>query len=89
MQRHIDELTEADSNVVFCLWVTLDSMISMISRNREHFKKLLWDVGSLGKTSYSKMQRIEKTTGDVTYYTSLVGTGGRLRGQTECGVLQP
>ena len=35
------------------------------------------------------MQRIEKTTGDVTYYTSLVGTGGRLRGQTECGVLQP
>ena len=29
-----------------------------------------------------------KTTGYVTYYTSLVETGGRLRGQTVCGVLQ-
>ena len=34
------------------------------------------------------MQGIEKTTGDVTYYTSLVATGGRLRGQTMCGLLQ-
>ena len=31
----------------------------------------------------------EKTTGYMAYYTSLVGTGGRLRGQTMCGVLQP
>ena len=33
----------------------------------------------------SKMMQVnEKTTGYVTYYTSLVETGGRLRGQTVC-----